>query len=110
MKLTDPLIIIILKPQYGPSSRFVLLTFNLTCLYSFNLREEDTHVVAVASHRAIVSSYTSSEIFFESSDSITARPWLRASCGRFLSTRTSGPSRRGASFERCAFRPCVRCR
>ncbi|KAL8290329.1 hypothetical protein RQP46_002587 [Phenoliferia psychrophenolica] len=45
--------VIITRPQYAPSSRFVLLTFNLTCLYSFNLREEDTHVVAVAYHRAI---------------------------------------------------------
>ncbi|GAA5842723.1 hypothetical protein JCM11251_002333 [Rhodosporidiobolus azoricus] len=41
----------ITRPQYAPSSRFVLLTFNLTCLYDFNIRETDTHVAEVAFHR-----------------------------------------------------------
>lgn len=45
---------VITQPQYGPSARFVLLTFNLTCLYSYNLRE-DTHVFSIAFHRSIVS-------------------------------------------------------
>ncbi|GJN88427.1 hypothetical protein Rhopal_001393-T1 [Rhodotorula paludigena] len=35
------------------ASRFVLLTFNLTCLYCFNLREADTRVVSIAFHRSI---------------------------------------------------------
>ncbi|GAA5896763.1 hypothetical protein JCM6882_005029 [Rhodosporidiobolus microsporus] len=43
----------ITRPQYAPSSRFVLLTFNLTCLYSFNIRETDTHVVSTAFHRFV---------------------------------------------------------
>ncbi|CEQ42719.1 SPOSA6832_04576, partial [Sporobolomyces salmonicolor] len=43
----------ITRPQYAPSSRFVLLTFNLTCLYCFNLREIDTHVVSIAFHRFV---------------------------------------------------------
>lgn len=45
--------VIVTRPQYGPSSRFVLLTFNLTCLYAFNLREVDTHVGSIALHRSV---------------------------------------------------------
>ncbi|GAA5865956.1 hypothetical protein JCM8547_002896 [Rhodosporidiobolus lusitaniae] len=43
----------ITRPQYAPSSRFVLLTFNLTCLYSFNLREVDLEVGSIAYHRFV---------------------------------------------------------
>ncbi|KAM0792546.1 hypothetical protein ACM66B_005213 [Microbotryomycetes sp. NB124-2] len=45
--------VIVTRPQYGPSSRFVLLTFNLTSLYAFNLREVDTDVVYIAWHRSL---------------------------------------------------------
>ncbi|KAM0753945.1 hypothetical protein T439DRAFT_378053 [Meredithblackwellia eburnea MCA 4105] len=45
--------VIVTAPRFGPSSRFVLLTFNLTCLYSFNLREEDAHVIQIAGQRSI---------------------------------------------------------
>ncbi|BGP38095.1 hypothetical protein JCM10449v2_002022 [Rhodotorula kratochvilovae] len=41
----------ITRPQYAPASRFVLLTFNLTCLYCFNRREIDLHAPSVAFHR-----------------------------------------------------------
>ncbi|GAA5929392.1 hypothetical protein JCM3775_002329 [Rhodotorula graminis] len=41
----------ITRPQYAPASRFVLLTFNLTCLYCFNLREADIPVESIALHR-----------------------------------------------------------
>jgi hypothetical protein len=57
------------KPQYLSGSRFVILTYNLTCLYwwvrfdqsrlgtdligSYNLRQKDLSVVAVGFHRAI---------------------------------------------------------
>ncbi|GAA6057794.1 hypothetical protein JCM3770_001043 [Rhodotorula araucariae] len=43
----------ITRPQYAPASRFVLLTFNLTCLYCFNRREVDLHAPSVAFHRFI---------------------------------------------------------
>ncbi|KAF8993682.1 Fusaric acid resistance protein-like-domain-containing protein [Cyathus striatus] len=39
-------------PQYLSASRFVLLTYNLTCLYCYNLRQKDIYVWDVASHRA----------------------------------------------------------
>ncbi|KAF8893583.1 hypothetical protein BD779DRAFT_1507033 [Infundibulicybe gibba] len=41
------------NPQYLSASRFVLLTYNLTCLYCYNLREDDLSVLYVASHRAL---------------------------------------------------------
>ncbi|KAJ8508004.1 hypothetical protein ONZ45_g9692 [Pleurotus djamor] len=44
---------IVAKPQYASSSRFVLLTYNLTCLYCYNLREKDVSAVYVAYHRAV---------------------------------------------------------
>ncbi|KAH8107675.1 Fusaric acid resistance protein-like-domain-containing protein [Cristinia sonorae] len=42
---------IVAKPQYATSARFVLLTYNLTCLYCYNLRQEDVSIVEIASHR-----------------------------------------------------------
>ncbi|KAI0076130.1 hypothetical protein K474DRAFT_1663382 [Panus rudis PR-1116 ss-1] len=44
---------IVAKPQYATSARFVLLTYNLTCLYCYNLRQEDVSVIWVASHRFV---------------------------------------------------------
>ncbi|KAJ7496902.1 Fusaric acid resistance protein-like-domain-containing protein [Mycena latifolia] len=41
------------KPQYASSSRFVLLTYNLTCLYCYNLRQNEVSAVEVAVRRAI---------------------------------------------------------
>ncbi|OBZ71051.1 Uncharacterized protein C26F1.08c [Grifola frondosa] len=38
---------------YATSARFVLLTYNLTCLYCYNLRQKDIAVVEVAIHRAV---------------------------------------------------------
>ncbi|SCV69070.1 BQ2448_2090 [Microbotryum intermedium] len=49
--------VIVTRPQFGPSSRFVLLTFNLTCLYAFNLREADTHPASIAFHRTVAVSF-----------------------------------------------------
>ncbi|KAG5645197.1 hypothetical protein DXG03_006715 [Asterophora parasitica] len=40
-------------PQYLSASRFVLLTYNLSCLYCYNLRRKDISVVNVALHRAL---------------------------------------------------------
>jgi hypothetical protein len=42
------------QPLYGPSARFFLLTWNLTCLYAYNLRELDAHVISIAVHRSAV--------------------------------------------------------
>ncbi|KAI0630649.1 Fusaric acid resistance protein-like-domain-containing protein [Trametes polyzona] len=44
---------IVAKPQYATSSRFVLLTYNLTCLYCYNLRQKDVAVFDIAYHRAV---------------------------------------------------------
>ncbi|ESK83383.1 hypothetical protein Moror_15634 [Moniliophthora roreri MCA 2997] len=41
------------KPNYAASARFVLLTYNLTCLYCYNLRVKDLSVVDIAKHRAL---------------------------------------------------------
>ncbi|KAF4621168.1 hypothetical protein D9613_000656 [Agrocybe pediades] len=41
------------KPQYLSASRFVLLTYNLTCLFRYNLRERDVSVIDIGFHRAI---------------------------------------------------------
>ncbi|KAL6303505.1 Fusaric acid resistance protein-like-domain-containing protein [Sparassis latifolia] len=44
---------IVAKPVYATTSRFVLLTYNLTCLYCYNLRQKDISVTHVAFHRAV---------------------------------------------------------
>ncbi|KAF7357929.1 ArAE-2 domain-containing protein [Mycena venus] len=44
---------IVAKPQYMSASRFVLLTYNLTCLYCYNLRQKEVSPVDVAVKRAI---------------------------------------------------------
>ncbi|KAG6907660.1 hypothetical protein DXG01_007864 [Tephrocybe rancida] len=41
------------RPEYLSASRFVLLTYNLSCLYCYNLRQTDLSVVNVASLRAL---------------------------------------------------------
>ncbi|GAA5989156.1 hypothetical protein JCM5350_005105 [Sporobolomyces pararoseus] len=41
------------KPQFAPASRFVLLTYNLTTLYAFNLRERDVPIFSIAFHRSV---------------------------------------------------------
>lgn len=43
---------IVAKPKYATSGRFVLLTYNLTCLYSYNLRRDDVSVFEIAHHRS----------------------------------------------------------
>ncbi|BGP06177.1 hypothetical protein JCM10049v2_001996 [Rhodotorula toruloides] len=40
------------RPHLAATSRFVLLTFNLTCLYAFNLREIDVPIGSIAFHRS----------------------------------------------------------
>ncbi|KAG6812597.1 hypothetical protein H0H92_001948 [Tricholoma furcatifolium] len=40
-------------PEYLSASRFVLLTYNLSCLYCYNLRQQNLSVVDVAAHRAL---------------------------------------------------------
>ncbi|KAJ7213027.1 Fusaric acid resistance protein-like-domain-containing protein [Mycena pura] len=44
---------IVAKPQYMSASRFVLLTYNLTCLYCYNLRQKEVLAVDVAVSRAL---------------------------------------------------------
>lgn len=41
------------KPQFASSGRFVLLTFNLTALYSYNVRKSGVEVEEVAFHRTV---------------------------------------------------------
>ncbi|KAH9170931.1 hypothetical protein EDB89DRAFT_2071384 [Lactarius sanguifluus] len=43
---------IVAKPQYATTGRFVLLTYNLTCLFSYNSRQMDISVVNIAFHRS----------------------------------------------------------
>ncbi|KAL5528798.1 hypothetical protein ACEPAF_7935 [Sanghuangporus sanghuang] len=44
---------IVAKPQYATSGRFVLLTYNLTCLYCYNVRQDDVPVTAIAFRRTV---------------------------------------------------------
>ncbi|KAE8270183.1 hypothetical protein A4X09_0g2142 [Tilletia walkeri] len=44
---------IVAKPQYASSARFVLLTYNLTALYSYNVRIKGIEVEQVAFHRTV---------------------------------------------------------
>ncbi|KAM5533752.1 hypothetical protein V8D89_012625 [Ganoderma adspersum] len=44
---------IVAKPQYATSARFVLLTYNLTCLYCYNIRQRDVAVFDIAYQRAL---------------------------------------------------------
>ncbi|KAG0696971.1 Fusaric acid resistance protein-like-domain-containing protein [Suillus ampliporus] len=43
---------IVATPEYAATGRFVLLTYNLTCLYSYNLRQADVSVLDTAFHRS----------------------------------------------------------
>ncbi|KIJ18476.1 hypothetical protein PAXINDRAFT_167078 [Paxillus involutus ATCC 200175] len=43
---------IVAKPDYATTGRFVLLTYNLTCLYAFNIREDNVSVLEIAYHRS----------------------------------------------------------
>ncbi|KAF9792510.1 Fusaric acid resistance protein-like-domain-containing protein, partial [Thelephora terrestris] len=44
---------IVSKPTYATSARFVLLAYNLVCLYSYNIRDQDEDVIKLALHRSI---------------------------------------------------------
>ncbi|KAJ7049969.1 Fusaric acid resistance protein-like-domain-containing protein [Mycena amicta] len=44
---------IVAKPQYISAARFVLLTYNLTCLYCYNLRQKELSPWDVAVNRAL---------------------------------------------------------
>ncbi|KAG2122275.1 Fusaric acid resistance protein-like-domain-containing protein [Suillus cothurnatus] len=43
---------IVATPEYATTGRFVLLTYNLTCLYSYNIRQADVSVIDIALHRS----------------------------------------------------------
>lgn len=43
---------IIATPQYATTGRFAILTYNLTCLYSYNVRQADVSVIDIAFHRS----------------------------------------------------------
>ncbi|KAG1739349.1 Fusaric acid resistance protein-like-domain-containing protein [Suillus lakei] len=43
---------IVATPEYATTGRFVLLTYNLTCLYSYNVRQADVSVLDIAFHRS----------------------------------------------------------
>ncbi|KAG7439468.1 uncharacterized protein BT62DRAFT_913494 [Guyanagaster necrorhizus] len=45
--------VIVSRPVHLSASRFALLTYNLTCLYCYNIRQRDVSVVSVAWHRAL---------------------------------------------------------
>ncbi|KAH7099933.1 Fusaric acid resistance protein-like-domain-containing protein [Auriculariales sp. MPI-PUGE-AT-0066] len=45
--------VIVSMPQYATSGRFVLLTYNLTCLYCYNARESGANVQTVAIQRSL---------------------------------------------------------
>jgi len=44
---------IVAKPTYATSARFVLLAYNLVCLYSYNIRDQDEDIIQLAQHRSI---------------------------------------------------------
>lgn len=43
---------IIATPQYATTGRFAILTYNLTCLYSYNVRQADVSVIDIAFRRS----------------------------------------------------------
>ncbi|KAG2135853.1 Fusaric acid resistance protein-like-domain-containing protein [Suillus clintonianus] len=43
---------ILAAPEYATTGRFALLTYNLTCLYAYNLRQADASVLDIAFHRS----------------------------------------------------------
>lgn len=45
--------LIVTRPKYATTGRFVLLAYNLTCLYAYNKREVDLQVSSIALRRAI---------------------------------------------------------
>jgi hypothetical protein len=45
--------LIVTRPRYATTGRFILLAYNLTALYAFNKREQDLHVSYIALKRVI---------------------------------------------------------
>jgi len=45
--------VIVNMPQYATSGRFVLLTYNLTCLFCYNTREDGANVQTIAIQRSL---------------------------------------------------------
>lgn len=43
---------VIAIPEYATTGRFALLTYNLTCLYSYNVREAEVSVIDIAFYRS----------------------------------------------------------
>ncbi|KAG0151562.1 hypothetical protein CROQUDRAFT_36606 [Cronartium quercuum f. sp. fusiforme G11] len=45
--------LIVTKPAYSSTGRFILLSYNLVCVYSYNVRDDDVHILVTAYHRVM---------------------------------------------------------
>ncbi|KAH9451208.1 hypothetical protein KEM48_010615 [Puccinia striiformis f. sp. tritici PST-130] len=45
--------LIVCQPAYASTGRFLLLSYNLVCLYSFNVRDKNVHILVTAYNRII---------------------------------------------------------
>lgn len=45
--------LIVTRPKWATTGRFILLAYNLTALYAYNKREDDLHVGYIAFRRSI---------------------------------------------------------
>jgi hypothetical protein len=52
--------LIVSQPPYASTGRFLLLSYNLVCVYSFNVRDKNVHILITAYNRIVVSPLSSS--------------------------------------------------
>ncbi|EGG02122.1 uncharacterized protein MELLADRAFT_91665 [Melampsora larici-populina 98AG31] len=45
--------LIVTQPAYASTGRFVLLSYNLVCVYSYNVRDDDVHILVTAYRRVV---------------------------------------------------------
>jgi hypothetical protein len=49
--------LIVSQPPHASTGRFLLLSYNLICLYTFNVRDKDAHILNIAYNRVVVSAF-----------------------------------------------------
>lgn len=55
--------LIVSQPPYASVGRLLLLSYNLVCLYTYNVRDKNIHILDTAYNRIVVSFYSTAPSF-----------------------------------------------
>lgn len=50
--------LIVTQAAWASTGRFILLSYNLVCVYSYNVRDDNVHILVTAYRRVLVSQQT----------------------------------------------------